>query len=60
MNPIVFTIQSWEKEIEMCKERKPLARLLTDLLPIQPKEKPASRPAPSADRTPERASACCD
>jgi hypothetical protein len=60
MNPIVFTIQGWEKEIEMHKERKPLARMLTDLLPIQPKQKPAERPVPTADRTPERVSACCD
>jgi hypothetical protein len=61
MNPLAFTIQAWEKEIEMHKERKPLARLLTDLLPIRAKEAPAARPA-AADCTTaqEPVSACCD
>jgi hypothetical protein len=61
MNPIVFTIQAWEKEIEMHKERKPLGRLLTDLLPIRAKETPAARPvATDCTTIQEPVSACCD
>ncbi len=60
MNPIVFTIQDWEKEIEMHKERKPLARMLADLLPIQPKAKIVDRPIASTERKAEPVGACCD
>ncbi len=62
MNPLAFTIQAWEKEIEMHRERKPLARLLTDLLPIRTKDSAASTSPAVSDCTTiqEPAGACCD